>query len=104
MAAASKSAAIVPFSFYGYINFNLIIGIVGGQHLLLVQCGWQSVKGMNPTALLNASSDSNPHSIVCVMIGEKVVCLGRKLGGSYIETVKRVGYRIAKLSEKPFDS
>ena len=30
--------------------------------------------------------------------------LRRKLGGSYIETVKGVGYRIAKLSEKPFDS
>ena len=30
--------------------------------------------------------------------------LRRKLGGSYIETVKRVGSRIAKLSEKPFDS
>ena len=29
--------------------------------------------------------------------------LRRKLGGSYIETVKGVGYRIAKLSEKPFD-
>ena len=26
------------------------------------------------------------------------------MGGSYIETVKGVGYRIAKLSEKPFDS
>ena len=30
--------------------------------------------------------------------------LRRKLGGSYIETVKGVGYRIAKLSEQPFDS
>ena len=30
--------------------------------------------------------------------------LRRKLGGSYIETVKGVGYRIAKLSEKPFNS
>ena len=30
--------------------------------------------------------------------------LRRKLGGSYIETVKGVGYRIAKLSEKPFYS
>lgn len=30
--------------------------------------------------------------------------LRRKLGGSYIETVNGVGYRIAKLSEKPFDS
>ena len=30
--------------------------------------------------------------------------LRRKLGGSYSETVKGVGYRIAKLSEKPFDS
>ena len=30
--------------------------------------------------------------------------LRRKLGGSYIETVKGVGYRIAKLSEEPFDS
>ena len=30
--------------------------------------------------------------------------LRRKLGGSYIETVKGVGYRIAKLFEKPFDS
>ena len=30
--------------------------------------------------------------------------LRRKLGGSYFETVKGVGYRIAKLSEKPFDS
>ena len=30
--------------------------------------------------------------------------LRRKLGGSYIETVKGVGYRIAKLSEKPCDS
>lgn len=30
--------------------------------------------------------------------------LRRKLGVSYIETVKGVGYRIAKLSEKPFDS
>ena len=30
--------------------------------------------------------------------------LRRKLGGSYIESVKGVGYRIAKLSEKPFDS
>ena len=30
--------------------------------------------------------------------------LRRKLGGSYIKTVKGVGYRIAKLSEKPFDS
>ena len=30
--------------------------------------------------------------------------LRRRLGGSYIETVKGVGYRIAKLSEKPFDS
>ena len=30
--------------------------------------------------------------------------LRRKLGGSYIETVKGGGYRIAKLSEKPFDS
>lgn len=30
--------------------------------------------------------------------------LRKKLGGGYIETVKGVGYRIAKLSKKPFDS
>lgn len=30
--------------------------------------------------------------------------LRRKLGGGYIETVKGVGYRVAKLSEKPFNS
>lgn len=38
------------------------------------------------------------------VVGNHIKNLRRKLGGSYIETVKGVGYRIAKLSEKPFDS
>lgn len=38
------------------------------------------------------------------VVNNHIKNLRRKLGGSYIETVKGVGYRIAKLSEKPFDS